>query len=466
MMVRVFKHYVPMQLVLLALIEGLIFAGALYLGVVLRFATDDPMDLVLVGPIYPRALAYAAIMLAAFTSFGLYTREAPAGYVGLYVRFMGGFLSGLVVMAMFFYVFPDMFLGRGAFGLSYFFSVVGVAGARLVFFRFVDTNILKRRIMVLGAGTRAAGIGKLLKNPNMGHRLHLVGYLPANRGEHSVDKSQMLMDEGPLLAVAKKHAVDEIIVGVRDRRNGALPMQELLECKLEGVEVTDLSTFFERETGRVQLDSLNISWMIFSDGFRRSSYRDTVKRIFDVTVATTLLVLMLPIMIVTAVAILLETGLPIFYRQERVGECGHAFMVLKFRSMRTDAERDGVPKWAQKSDNRVTPVGKFIRTVRIDELPQFLNVLKGDMSFVGPRPERSYFVRQLSKDIPYYPSRHTVKPGITGWAQVRYPYGSSVEDAIEKLQYDLYYAKNHTLFLDLVILFQTIQVVLFGKGAR
>jgi len=227
-----------------------------------------------------------------------------------------------------------------------------------------------------------------------------------------------------------------------------------------------LPSFFERQTGQIQLESLNASWMIFSDGFHRSPMKDIVKRIFDVTASSLLLLLTLPVFVLTALLIWLESGSPILYRQERVGENGRIFNVLKFRSMRKDAERDGVPQWAKKQDARVTRVGKVIRLLRIDELPQIFNVLRGDMSFVGPRPERPYFVDELTKKISYYPSRHTVKPGITGWAQIRYPYGATVEDAVQKLQYDLYYVKNHTLFLDLIVLIQTAQVVLFGKGAR
>ena len=278
--------------------------------------------------------------------------------------------------------------------------------------------------------------------------------------------SPILVGRDDLLAIATRHSVDEILVAIRDRRDGGLNIGELLECKLEGIEVTDISSFFECETGHVQLDSLNPSWMVFSDGFSRTSARSSVKRVFDITVSLLLLTATLPITLLVALLIVLESGMPIFYRQERMGECGQVFGVLKFRSMRQNAEQAGTPQWAKKNDDRVTRVGRVIRTLRVDELPQVINVLKGDMSFVGPRPERPYFVQQLASQIPFYLNRHTVKPGVTGWAQIRYPYGSTVEDAMYKLQYDLYYAKNHSLFLDLIILFQTAQVVLFGKGAR
>jgi len=260
--------------------------------------------------------------------------------------------------------------------------------------------------------------------------------------------------------------VDEIIVAVRERRGGALPLRELLDCKLSGVRVLDLASYFERALGQLRLDSLRVGWLIFGEGFRQSWRRTTFKRFFDVVVASMLLLLAMPVMLVTALLIILEDGFPVFYRQERVGLEGRLFKVIKFRSMRNNAESDGKPRWATTNDDRVTRVGRVIRKLRIDELPQLCNVLAGDMSLVGPRPERPYFVDQLTRDIPFYAVRHSVKPGLTGWAQVCYHYGSTVDDSVQKLQYDLYYVKNHTLFVDIVILFQTVGVVLTGKGAR
>jgi len=261
--------------------------------------------------------------------------------------------------------------------------------------------------------------------------------------------------------------VHEIVVAMEDRRRG-FPILGLLECRLAGMEVTELLTFLERETGRVRIDVLNPSWMIFGEGFRRDPVRLFSSRALDLVASVLLLILSLPFMLITMVAIKLEDGwrAPVFYGQARVGLAGQPFKVLKFRSMRTDAERDGHAQWAQKSDPRVTRVGAVIRKLRIDELPQILNVVTGQMSFVGPRPERPQFVAELAQKIPYYVQRHCVKPGITGWAQLCYPYGSSEEDALEKLQYDLYYIKNNTLLFDLAILVQTAEVVFMGKGAR
>jgi sugar transferase (PEP-CTERM system associated) len=267
-----------------------------------------------------------------------------------------------------------------------------------------------------------------------------------------------------LLALARRYAADEIIVSVGDRRNGSFPVRQLLECALGGVRVTDAASFFEREACQIRVDSLQPSYLIFGGGFDQSLLRAAVKRAFDLVASGAICVAALPVMLLTALAIKLEDGGPVFYQQERVGRENRPFKVLKFRSMRVDAEIDGKPKWALHDDPRVTVVGYWIRKLRIDELPQMLNVFRGEMSFVGPRPERAYFVDQLCQGIAFYNVRHGIKPGITGLAQVRYSYGASVDDAVRKLQYDLYYVKNNSLFLDVLILVDTVQVVLSGKG--
>ncbi len=468
-MIRIFRHYVPVQLVLLAAVEAAILILSIYLAVAVRFAGADEAALMTVGPIISRAVLFVCVMLVTMTAFGMFTRESQTGDLGYYVRFLASFAVGGIAMTFIFYLLPDLLLGRGVMALAFLFAFVGTALNRLVFVRLVDMNTLKRRLLVLGTGTRAAQIGNLFEqDEGVRRKFNLVGYIFLKNVPHHthVPREKLLEHNGSLLAIASRHSADEIVVAIRDRRNGGLNIEELLECKLEGIEVTDISSFFERETGHVQLDSLNPSWMVFSDGFGRTSTKSMSKRIFDVGVSLLLLVATLPVTLLTALLIVLESGRPIFYSQERMGECGQIFGVLKFRSMRQNAERVGQPQWAKKNDDRVTRVGRVIRKLRIDELPQIINVLKGDMSFVGPRPERPYFVQQLATQIPFYLNRHAIKPGITGWAQIRYPYGSTVEDAMYKLQYDLYYAKNHSLFLDFIILFQTAQVVLFRKGAR
>jgi sugar transferase (PEP-CTERM system associated) len=326
-------------------------------------------------------------------------------------------------------------------------------------------SLLRHRVLVFGAGEEAENVGRVLSKSDPD--IQIVGFYPCSSDSEVVVPAQVVLSQAMSLSdTAHSLKVDEIIVAVRERRGGALPLRELLDCKLSGVKVLDLASYFERALGQLRLDSLRVGWMIFGEGFRQTWRRTLFKRVFDILIALILLLLALPVMLLTAILIVLEDGFPVFYRQERVGLDGRLFDVIKFRSMRNDAESDGRPRWAASDDDRVTRVGRFIRKLRIDELPQLYNVLTGDMSMVGPRPERPYFVDQLTRDIPFYAVRHSVKPGLTGWAQVSYQYGSTIEDSVQKLQYDLYYVKNHTLFLDIVILFHTVGVVLTGKGAR
>jgi sugar transferase (PEP-CTERM system associated) len=338
---------------------------------------------------------------------------------------------------------------------------------RTIFDKFVDEDVFKRRVLVYGVGRRAASIARLRRRSDR-RGFIIVGYVAADGDELSgVPQNKKITDGRSLLDICREQEVDEIVVAMDDRRR-QFPMEQLLECRLDGVEIVELVSFLERETGKVRLDVLNPSWMIFSEGFRQGRIHSSLERAFDVVASLILLLPALPLMILTATAIKLTEGLraPIFYGQVRVGQYGRPFKLLKFRSMREDAERDGKPQWAQKNDSRVTTVGAFIRLTRIDELPQILNVLRGEMSFVGPRPERPEFVEELNEKIPYYRERHSIKPGITGWAQLCYPYGSSEQDATEKLQYDLFYVKNHSLIFYVAILVQTVEVIVWGKGAR
>jgi sugar transferase (PEP-CTERM system associated) len=325
--------------------------------------------------------------------------------------------------------------------------------------------MMVHRVLIFGSGPEADAVGKVLRRSDP--EIQIVGFYPSpTESVVCVPNQQLLPRERSLSDTAYALNVHEIVIAVHERRGGILPLRELLDCKLSGVKVLDLASYFERALGQIRLDSLKAGWLIFGEGFRQGWGRTSVKRMFDVVAAVVLLLLALPVMLATALLIALEDGFPIFYRQERVGLNGRLFSVVKFRSMRKDAESDGKPRWATANDDRTTRVGRIIRKLRIDELPQLFGVLSGDMSLVGPRPERPYFVDQLTRDIPFYAVRHSVKPGVTGWAQVSYHYGASVDDSIQKLQYDLYYVKNHTLFLDFVILFETVGVVLTGKGAQ
>ncbi|HSJ80921.1 MAG TPA: TIGR03013 family XrtA/PEP-CTERM system glycosyltransferase [Thiobacillus sp.] len=464
-MIRFFRHYVPLNLLLLVLVEALILGGAIYAGVSARFLDGNviPDDL---QPLLPKALTFTVVMLGLMTASGLYDLEWQGGVRALLQRLGLSFMLGLVTMSLLFYFFPPLLFGRGAFLLSFGLALLGILISRALFIRWAQAGAFKARALVIGTGSRAAHIEALLAKRGQAGNVQVIGYLPMGGSHHFVNADRILDTQESLPELAARLQISEIILAVRDRRSGGLPVPDLLTCKLRGIRVLELSSFFERENGHLQLDSMNASWMILAEGFHQGMLRDTIKRLFDLVVSAAMLAVSLPIMVLTALMIKLESPGPVLYRQERVGQGGRNFTILKFRSMCVDAEKDGKPRWAGQNDSRVTLTGRFIRRTRIDELPQVFNVFFGDMSFVGPRPERPYFVQDLTQKIPYYGVRHTVKPGITGWAQVRYAYGATDEDAMHKLQYDLYYVKNHSLFLDLMILFQTAQVVLWGKGVR
>jgi sugar transferase (PEP-CTERM system associated) len=379
---------------------------------------------------------------------------------------IAGVALGLVGITLIFYIFPVLYFGRGFFAYAAFLSILGILLARIVFSNVVDEEIFKRRVLVYGAGQRAESLTMLRRRTDQ-RGFKLLGFVPCEGDADIVPANRLVHLTIPIHEFAEAASIDEVVVAMDDRRQN-FPLHDLLECRVKGIDVLDLMNFLERETGKVKLDVMNPSWIIFSEGFNRNALREFVRRAFDLVASAGLLAIAWPLMIVAAVAIKFEDGIraPVFYRQRRVGLDGEVFNLLKFRSMSVNAEADGKAQWAQKNDSRVTRVGGIMRKTRIDELPQLLNVLRGDMSFVGPRPERPEFVSQLNERIPYYRERHCVKPGITGWAQLCYPYGSSEKDALEKLQYDLYYVKNHGFLFDLMILLQTAEVVLWGKGAR
>jgi len=322
----------------------------------------------------------------------------------------------------------------------------------------------RSRTLIFGCGEAARVVGQTLTaaDPDV----EIVGYFAGSNEKHPAVPAELILAATmSLIQTAQKLDVDEVVVALTERRAGSMPLRELLDCKLRGIKVYDLNSHFEKRLGQIRIDYLNAGWLIFGDGFNQGFARTAVKRVFDLVCTTVLIVLASPFMLATAVLIKLDSRGPVLYRQERVGLNGRAFDVVKFRSMQQDAESDGKPVWAKTGDSRVTRVGKWIRKSRIDELPQLFSVLKGHMSLVGPRPERPFFVEQLTQEIPFYAVRHSVKPGVTGWAQVRYQYGSTVQDSLEKLQYDLHYVKNHSLWLDMQVLVRTVHVVLTGKGA-
>jgi sugar transferase (PEP-CTERM system associated) len=462
-------------MVVLALLETLALVSVPYVAVYLRFIEQENQALREghLDVLWLRALIFAAVMMTSLIAMGLYNIRLRASFVGTLIRIATSIAVGTAALVLILWALDIDFGGdddaggaRGIIALMAAFTFIAVAIIRFAFMKIVDEDLFKRRVLVFGCGWQAKSIAQLRRRSDQ-RGFVIVGYIATNGEKCVVPPDRVLRPDGPLLDFGRAHRIDEIVVAMDDRRQ-AFPVQDLLECRLSGIEVVDLVSFLERETGKVRLDVLNPSWMIFGEGFRRDPVRLASERAFDVLAGMCLLIVGWPFMLLTALAIKLEDGwsAPVLYRQIRVGLEGRHFNVLKFRSMSIDAEQDGQARWAEKRDPRVTRVGSVIRKIRFDELPQIINVLRGDMSFVGPRPERPEFVDELNEQIPYYRERHYVKPGITGWAQLCYPYGSSTHDATEKLQYDLYYVKNHSLLFDLMILLQTAEVVLWGKGGR
>ncbi|HMT41215.1 TIGR03013 family XrtA/PEP-CTERM system glycosyltransferase [Sphingorhabdus sp.] len=462
-MIRLFKHYVPYAVLFLALVDLCLLLVAAETAWVIR-ANQIGMHVDYIGNrIWPLVTFAAAVQLAAM-AVGVYSAEALQSLRFAIARLIVAVSLGVIFMAIMAFALPGMTLWRSNSLYAMVLSFAYLALSRMILGSLIGGESFKRRLLVLGAGKRAQRIKDL--EARRGSGFVVVGFIAMDESKRIIPEAINRSAIYNLADFVVKLGASEVVLALEERRN-ALPLQDLLRIKTTGVHVNDISSFLERETGRVDLDSVNPSWLIFSDGFssgRRLS--GIAKRLFDITASAILVALTLPVILLFALLVKLESKGPAFYRQQRVGRYGVSFDLIKLRSMRADAEADGKAIWAAKNDDRVTRIGKFIRKVRIDELPQTWCVLKGDMSFVGPRPERPEFVADLEQQLPYFAERHMVKPGITGWAQVNFPYGASIDDSRQKLEYDLYYAKNYTPFLDLLILLQTIRVVIWPEGAR
>ncbi len=465
-MIRVYNHYISRFTVLLISIEICLLMIIFFLGVGIRFHYLETSFIDLLFSQLPGAIVFTLVMIACIAAMGMYQLDSKLDIESTLWRLMPSLAIGFAIMTLIFYLFPELYLGRGLLAIVISLALLLILITRMIFFRWPGLEVFRSRAIVLGTGSGAEELLSIAEDSSILRNLNIVGFVPFHGEDRRVPASVVLPKHGSLASLVNQCDAGEIIIATQERRGGGFPIQELLECKMHGIKVTDIATFFERERGHIRMDSFYPSWLVFGGGFDQSFFRTTVKRIFDLLASLMILFISLPVILLAVVLIWVEDGRPIFYRQERIGKGGKIFQVIKFRSMRNNAEKSGQPQWAAMDDPRITRIGKIIRKLRIDELPQIINVLKGEMSFVGPRPERPYFVDMLTEKVPYYNVRHSIKPGITGWAQVRYPYGSSVEDAIEKLQYDLYYVKNHSLFLDLIILIDTVGVVLFGKGGR
>lgn len=453
----------PLYLGTLALLDGALILLSFSLGLYLRFAGDLPAAETYVGALAPRAIVYALVLMLAMLAVGLYRGRERIGGSETLVRLAAAIVLAGLANATLFYLFPGMFVGRGFLAISLLTAFALLLVARVAFFSIIDSDRFRRNVLVLGNGQIAASLNELCRT--VGQRsFRVVGFLPTPGDKPGYGSLPVFTNHPSLLKLVSERSVDEIVVALDNRRE-SFPSRELLDCRMEGVRVTESTTFLEKETGKINLDSLHPSWLIYGRGFRQGSAHRVFKRFFDIFASLAVLLFTFPIIALGAFAVLVESrgrgG--VLYRQRRIGLHGKPFELFKLRSMIPDAEGDGRARWSTRNDPRVTRVGALLRRLRIDELPQILNILKGEMSFVGPRPERPQFVEQLAEQLPFYRERHCVKPGLTGWAQLSYPYGSSVDDAKQKLQFDLYYVKNYSPMFDLLILIQTLEAVLWRR---
>lgn len=464
--IRLFGHFFHAQYILLGLVEFVTFTSVPIIVLPLFEHESTPQSLLHTS--LPTSAFFSLILIFFIVSMGLYDTRQRTGYFSVVLpRLVIAFaMAGIAILLLLQIIFYDVF---DYTKLAQFIIITLVYSSvlRIYFEKYVDGNILKRRILVVGAGKKAGFIEKLRRKADR-RGFDLVGYIVIEENDAVQVRAQKVISlDGTICAYALINRIDEIVIALDDRRL-KLPLDDLLDCRMSGINVIDMQDFFERETEKINLEILHPSWLIYARGFRRNILRSTTKRIFDIVASSFLLVIALPVLAIIAVSILIEDrgkGSILFY-QRRVGRGGSYFDLIKIRSMSVDAEADGIARWATENDSRVTRVGAFIRKYRLDEFPQLWNVLIGDMSMVGPRPERPEFVEKLCKINPFYAERHRVKPGVAGWAQGSYPYGASEKDSIQKLEYDLYYVKNHGILFDMYVLMQTVEVVLFGKGSR
>ena len=462
--IRIFGHYMNRRLLLQVVFDfGLIVA--LMIAAFLLYVERSTVSISLVSATATQGFSLAAAVFVINTASGFYQPPRGRTFGESCARAALASMFALPVAYFIFRLLPVDAAGGEVMGTAAMLSVAAVIAHRVYAAHSSSVSMGRSRVLVLGSGVAAQIVGNTLRESDP--YVEVVGYIRApNEKQLAVPAAEVISLQKTLASTAARADVSEIVVALTERRGGSMPMRDLLDCKIQGIMVCDLATHFERRLGQIRIDYVNAGWLIFGDGFNQGVFRPAVKRVVDIVMALLLLAVSAPVILLTMALITLFSRGPIFYTQPRVGLNGKTFKVIKFRSMKTDAELDGTPRWAMAGDDRVTPLGKVIRKFRIDELPQLINVLKGEMSMVGPRPERPFFVDKLVDDIPYYSVRHSVKPGLTGWAQVRYHYGATVDDSQQKLQYDLYYVKNHTLFLDLLIMLETVAVVLTGKGAH
>jgi len=457
-LIRLFNVYYPVRTLVLLIGEALIVWTSFLLGAVYELREDSYLVLNYEGG-YLKILGVTILVLLCSHALDLYDTSRLNTKSELYFRLL--MVPGVLafILAGVAWIRPNYLLGNGSSAIGLLILTFALFGWRIGFTWLVQLPILVERVYVLGTGERAQRVVLgLRQTPELG--VEIASW--TGKMEGAVTREAVAAH---LMEVVHKQKVHRVIVATPDRR-GMIPMRELLDLRMRGVKIEEATTWLEKISGKIEVENLYPSWLIFGDGFRRSATFITIRRAISLVISFVGLVLTLPLLPLIVLAIRLDSKGPILYTQTRVGKGGRLFKVIKFRTMREDAEAESGPRWADDKDPRVTRVGKFLRSSRLDEIPQLWCVLKGEMAFVGPRPERPEFIEWLSKEIPYYGVRHMVRPGVTGWAQVKYRYGSTVDDAREKLQYDLFYIKNASIGLDLLIMFQTIKTVLLGRGAQ
>ncbi len=463
-MLKIFKQYYPIRNIFFVLGEALVILISFLLASWLILGSDPLAD----DRWFPAKIMFITFVCQLFLYYyDLYDFKVTSSFSELTIRLLQALGTATIFLAVFYFAFPRMIIGQGVFVASIILVICLIASWRYLYTLVLNRGMFNERIGLLGSGELADTIlNEITDKKDCGYTVSVLAVEGDNKSSDTKDNTMIcLKGFDGLCDIAGKMDIRKIIVALKQKR-GALPIEELLKCRVEGIEVLEGNSFYEMLTGKLIVEQTYPAWLIFSEGFRRSNAVFFTKRIFDLIFSFILLIVFFPVIIVTALLIKIDSKGPVIFSQERVGQKKKLFMVHKFRSMIANAEQHSGPTWAKDKDDRITCVGKVIRNLRIDELPQLWNVLKGEMSFVGPRPEREYFVNQLEAGIPYYRERFSVKPGLTGWAQVSYGYGATVEDAIQKLNYELFYIKNMSILMDLMIVMRTIKTVLLGKGAR
>lgn len=462
-MLRIFKKYYPIRNAIFVIGEGLfIFLAVLFSC---RIMIEGQGFLFKIDVI-SKALLITAICQACLYYNDLYDLKVTDTLLELGIRLLQALGVAAILLAILYFLFPNFIIGEGIFIISIAFIIVLIVSWRIFYTRVLSLGLFNQKIIILGSSDTAVEITKeIVEKKDSGYEIASV-ISKSEWSDRLCNSGVGLICQNSydnICDIAEHLSVRKIVVALKEKR-GALPIKELLKCRVKGIDILDGNTFYEMLTGKLIVEQINPSWLIFSQGFQKSRIKKFFKRIIDLVISLSLLILLAPLIIVVSIIIKIDSKGPVIFSQERIGENRKPYMVHKFRSMRSDAEKSTGPVWAKENDDRITHIGGIMRKTRIDEIPQLWNVLKGEMSFVGPRPEREHFVRKLEEIIPYYGERFSVKPGLTGWAQVSYGYGASVADAIEKLNYDLFYIKNMSILMDIMIVARTIKTVLFRKG--